>query len=70
MMTEKIDARDARAQFSQRPPVVNDLQGRKQHAPDEFGYWAYCDNCGTRLQNFRCRLVCPKCGFFHSCSEP
>lgn len=33
-------------------------------------YWNYCDNCGTRLETFRCRYVCPKCGFFHSCSEP
>jgi hypothetical protein len=33
-------------------------------------YWEYCDNCGHRLEPFRCRLVCPKCGFYHSCSEP
>ena len=33
-------------------------------------YWNYCDNCGTRLESFRCRYVCPNCGFFHSCSEP
>jgi hypothetical protein len=41
-----------------------------QRAQDDFAYWRYCDNCGAKLENFRCRLVCPKCGFFHSCSEP
>jgi rubrerythrin len=40
----------------------------EETTPDH--YWQYCDNCGHRLESIRCRLVCPKCGFFHSCSEP
>lgn len=46
------------------------LQTKEPAAEDAYSYWIYCDNCGTKLQNFRCRLVCPTCGFFHSCSEP
>jgi hypothetical protein len=33
-------------------------------------YWQYCVNCGTLLQSLKCKLFCPKCGFYHSCSEP
>jgi hypothetical protein len=40
---------------------------------DEGGtchYWQYCVNCGTKLEGRKCKLFCPKCGFYHSCSEP
>ncbi|MDZ7266989.1 MAG: hypothetical protein ONB48_05545 [candidate division KSB1 bacterium] len=47
-----------------------DWEAKAPLAEEACGYWVYCDNCGTRLQNFRCRLICPQCGFFHSCSEP
>jgi len=36
----------------------------------QFHYWQYCVNCGTVLQSRKCKLICPKCGFYHSCSEP
>jgi hypothetical protein len=35
-----------------------------------FHYWQYCVNCGTLLESRKCKLICPKCGFYHSCSEP
>jgi len=37
---------------------------------DDFHYWQYCVNCGTLLVGHRCKLICTKCGFYHSCSEP
>lgn len=58
----------ARPALSSLPKT--ELQTKEPLAEDSYGYWIYCDNCGTKLQNFRCRLVCPTCGFFHSCSEP
>jgi hypothetical protein len=36
----------------------------------QLHYWQYCVTCGTLLEGRKCKLVCPKCGFYHSCSEP
>lgn len=37
---------------------------------DACHYWQYCVNCGAKLESRKCKLFCPRCGFYHSCSEP
>lgn len=29
----------------------------------------FCDNCGAALQDRACKLICPKCHFYYSCSD-
>jgi Zn finger protein HypA/HybF involved in hydrogenase expression len=29
----------------------------------------YCPNCSAKLRESRCKLKCPLCGFYLSCSD-
>ncbi len=57
--TTRIPVQEIRPQVTKRDVVR-----------EEPHYWQYCVNCGTLLDSRKCKLICHKCGFYHSCSEP
>jgi len=59
--------------MSQRPQP-KDVAGQKQEqgtspASGIVEAMRVCPNCSTELQEVRCKLSCPRCGFFLSCSD-
>ena len=32
-------------------------------------YWRWCPQCGHELHNEKCKLRCPRCHYFMSCSD-
>jgi Zn finger protein HypA/HybF involved in hydrogenase expression len=32
-------------------------------------YWRWCPRCGHELHNEKCKLRCPQCHYFMSCSD-
>jgi len=42
-------------------------QSDERSAPADAS--TYCPNCGSKLHDSRCKLVCKTCGFFLSCSD-
>jgi hypothetical protein len=43
---------------------------KRTAAPDISGeHWRYCPRCGHELINEKCKLRCPRCHYFMSCSD-
>jgi hypothetical protein len=43
-------------------PLENEFSNAGEH-------WRYCLRCGHELINEKCKLRCPRCHYFMSCSD-
>jgi len=44
-------------------------QSHSASKPREFQAANFCPNCSSQLNEHRCKLTCPRCGFYLSCSD-
>ncbi len=40
-----------------------------ENCPAAGEHWRYCLQCGHELINEKCKLRCPRCHYFMSCSD-
>ena len=60
MSTDREDSCPPR----QLPPEIDNPSG-----DIECEYWRWCPRCGHELHNEKCKLICPRCHYFLSCSD-
>ena len=50
------------------PFLVLDEQAERAGEPDPAAIVLTCANCGSRMDQRKCKLIC-SCGYFASCSD-
>jgi hypothetical protein len=50
----------AKMEKAEAAPSRGDISGE---------HWRYCPQCGHELINEKCKLRCPRCHYFMSCSD-
>jgi ribosomal protein S27AE len=60
MTTGQEDPRPRRETSPEKDHDSGDSQGE---------YWRWCPRCGHELFNEKCKLHCPRCHYFLSCSD-
>ena len=51
------------------PPKQRTDKPSEQTASPALSAMQVCPRCSARLQEAHCKLVCPECGFYLSCSD-
>ena len=44
-------------------------RGTKEPVPPATNPAQFCPNCSAQLKENHCKLACPQCGFYLSCSD-
>lgn len=52
--------------FGEEPGAFSAAQ--QDHPQPEFAL-AYCPRCSARLEQRSCKMTCPTCGYYMSCSD-
>ena len=51
-------------------PAEKSTTGQQPDSGEVDGeYWRWCPRCGHELHNEKCKLTCPRCFYFMSCSD-
>ncbi|OFW40496.1 MAG: hypothetical protein A3J28_02345 [Acidobacteria bacterium RIFCSPLOWO2_12_FULL_60_22] len=59
-----------RSDAGQEPPTDQPANSAQREASPAAGFPVeYCPNCAAKLMGRSCKLVCPRCGYFLSCSD-
>jgi len=45
------------------------LNGNSDSDTNSGEHWRWCPRCGHELHNEKCKLRCPRCHYFMSCSD-
>jgi len=54
------EAKTTKAETDACPVSTTDVSGE---------HWRWCPQCGHELINEKCKLRCPRCHYFMSCSD-
>ena len=59
------------ASFRARGPEWEDEQPKAEspNEPNQELASAYCPHCSARLEQRSCKMICPTCGYYMSCSD-
>lgn len=41
-----------------------------QHPGGQIEWVHVCERCGERMEEQKCKIVCPRCFFVRDCSDP
>ncbi len=55
------------AESAESPPDAGKVQRGKEREPQLA--MSYCPRCSARLAARSCKLICPSCGYYMSCSD-
>ena len=49
--------------------MMRDFMAATNNPSSESDVMLYCPVCSTKLESRKCKLFCPKCGYYMSCAD-